>query len=66
MFIKVETWIILEVEDRDAGEQAAMAINQSLAGNMRSFPVGEVIEVEVDHFEEVSDDEALDKGYLEE
>lgn len=66
MFIKVETWIILEVEDRDVGEQAAMAIDQSLAGNMRSFPVGEVIEVEVDHFEEVSDDEALDKGYLEE
>jgi hypothetical protein len=67
MLIKVKTDIILDVKDDDEAEQACMAI-ESLDRIMsqNSFPHGEVIATDVDHYEKVSDEEAEEQGWVEE
>jgi hypothetical protein len=66
MIVKVITNIVLEVKDVDEAEQACMAI-ESLDGVMRSagFPHGEIIVTDVDHYAEVSAQEAEEQGWVE-
>ena len=64
MFINIITNIYLEVEDEDQAEQACNAINM-LASLMRnnSFPHGEVIDSDVDHYEELTKAQVKDLGF---
>ena len=66
MLVKIKTDIILEVEDHDEAEEACLALG-TLDNVLRanSFPHGEVVTTDVDHFEEVSDEEANEKGWVE-
>ena len=65
MLVKVLTTIVLDVADEEAAEDACNALG-SLDHVMRSnsFP-HEVIDVDVDHYEKVSDDEAEEHGWNE-
>ena len=65
MIIKVMTWIYLDVEDEEQGQEACVVINRGLEGQMRGFPEGEILDVDVDHFEEVSDAEIDQRGLRE-
>ena len=66
MLVKVKTDIIIDVKDKSEAEQACMAI-EALDGvmNQHGFPHGDVIETNVDHYEEVSDEEAEEQGWTE-
>lgn len=65
MLIKVHTDIIIDVKDKEEGEEACHALNMGLEGQLRSFPHGEVVEANVDTFEMVSDKEAREQGWTE-
>lgn len=67
MLIKVKTDIIIDVKDKGEAEDACMALDSSLDNVLRnnSFPHGDVVETEVDHYEEVDDEEAEEKGWVE-
>lgn len=65
LIIKVQTWIYIEVKDSAQGEDACSAITTGLESQMRGFPEGDVVEVDVDHFETVSDEEARERGLVE-
>ena len=66
MLVKVNTMIILEVEDDSEAEQASQAIDSGLerAMSQASFP-HEVVDVMVDGSEPVSDQEAEENGWSE-
>jgi len=65
MLVKVKTDIIIDVKDKSEGEQACMTL-ESLDHVMRTngFP-HEVVETNVDHYEEVSAEEAEEQGWTE-
>lgn len=49
--------IFIEVEDHDQAENACSEINLNLRHQMSGFPVGEVVAVDVDHYDLVTTDE---------
>ena len=64
MFINIITNIYLEVEDEDQAEQACSALGY--LGNMmraNSFPHGEVIDTDADHYEELTKAQVKDLGF---
>lgn len=62
MIIKVLNAIYIEVADKDQGEEACHLISSGLEREMREFPQGDVLQVEVDHFEVVSAKEIKELG----
>jgi hypothetical protein len=65
MLVKITTLIFVEVEDQDQAEAAASTIERGLEGRMRPFPEGEVVSVDVEGAEPVSDEEANERGLVE-
>lgn len=65
MIIKVETWIYIDVEDAEQGEEACVTLGRLDNVIARGFPHGEIIQTDVDHFERVSDEEIAEKGLVE-
>jgi hypothetical protein len=65
MLVKVNTLIFLEVEDQDQAEEAGRTIENGLEGRMRPFPEGDVVSVDVESIEAVSDEEANERGLVE-
>lgn len=67
MLIKVTTEIILNVADRDEAEKASDGLNNGLerAITNSGFPHGDVVDVEVDSYEVVEDEEAEERGWNE-
>lgn len=60
MIIKVNTSIYIDVQDEEQGEEAASTINTRLADIIGpGFPAGEIVVVEVENFEEVTDTATL-------
>lgn len=68
MYVKVLTAIYLEVDDHDKAEYACGLIDapSGLQAQMEGFPAGEVLGIDVDHFEEVTEAELSEKGLTEE
>lgn len=66
MLIKVKTNIVLEVSDHEEAEQASSLIDSGLDRVIQQsgYP-HEVVAVDVDNFEEVTDEEANDQGWVE-
>lgn len=67
MLIKVITAIVIEVDgDADeAAESASATLDGGLESKLRDFPDGEIVAVDVDHWERVFDEEAESKGWTE-
>jgi hypothetical protein len=66
MLVKVKTDIIIEVRDAAQAEAASATIDMGLENQIaRSFPEGEIVAVDVDTTEPVSDEEAAEKGWVE-
>jgi hypothetical protein len=65
MLIKVHTDIIIDVKDKEEGEEACHTLNMGLESQLRNFPHGEVVDANVDTFEMVNDREAREQGWLE-
>lgn len=65
MLIKIHTDIIIDVRDKEQAEEACHALNAGLESQLRDFPEGEVVITEVDFYENVSVDEANEKGWVE-
>ena len=66
MFIKIETYIYVEVADKDEGEAAASTISMGLDSQIaRGFPHGEVLGVTVEQFHEVEHEELDREGFVE-
>lgn len=66
MLVAIVNRIIVEVKDRQEGEEAGESINSGLEQNIsRGFPHGEIVAVKVDDVLEVSDQEAEDEGWTE-
>ena len=66
MLIKVKTDIIVDVEDEDQAEEACFQLSSGLDRALAGFPVGEVIDANVDGYEKVTDAEAAEQGWTEE
>jgi hypothetical protein len=66
MLIRVRTDLIIEVEDEAQAEHISSLLDSGLDRviNQTDFPC-EVIEVDVDHFETVSEKEAKEQGWTE-
>lgn len=62
MFIKVKTYIILEVESHDQGEEACQALDTGLELALNNFPIGEIVQANVDTFKEMTPEEIKDLG----
>jgi hypothetical protein len=65
MYIKIETYIYVDVADTDEGEAAASTIDSSLLSQFNGFPHGEVMGVSVEQFTEATHEELDEKGFLE-
>jgi hypothetical protein len=67
MLIKVNTDIIIDVQDDDQAEEACGALDSGLDGAITAanFPYGEVIDADVNEYKKVSAKEAEEKGWVE-
>lgn len=65
MLIKIHTDIIIDVKDKEQAEEACHALNAGLESQLRNFPQGEVVATDVDFYENVSEEEANEKGWVE-
>lgn len=65
MLIKIHTDIIVDVKDKEQAEEACFALNEGLDYQLRNFPQGEVVATDVDSYENVSEQEANEKGWVE-
>lgn len=65
MLIKIHTDIIVDVKDKEEGEDACHDLSMGLTSALRGFP-HEVIDARVDFFENVSAEEAKEEGWDEE
>lgn len=65
MLIAVKNRIILEVTDENQAEQASSLIDRGLQHQIVEFPEGEVVSVDVESWEKVTDEEAEEKGWVE-
>ena len=65
MLIKVQTWIYIEVDDVIQAEAACMVL-EGLEGIIGpTFPEGEVVDVDIAHYEKVNKAEAERRGLVE-
>lgn len=65
MIIKMHTEIFLEVEDKEQAEHACGVMDTGLETQLNDFPVGEVIGVNVSHFEEAKQEQLEELGLVE-
>jgi hypothetical protein len=66
MLVRIKTDIILDVKNEGEAEDACQALNalDSVLRN-NSFPHGDVVQADVDHYEKIDDEEAEEMGLVE-
>lgn len=66
MIVKVWTYIVAEVASTDEAEQLCARIDSDAESVLaKGFPVGELIAVEVEHYQEATAEEIEEKGWSE-
>lgn len=60
--IKVTALIFMETDDP---EHACTMLNLGMAEQLAGFPAGEIVSVDVEHFEEVTAEELQERGLTE-
>lgn len=66
MITKIKTDIFIDLDNDEQAEDACTNISLGLAENMQNFPVGNVIQVDVDRWEKLEEQEVQELGLAEE
>lgn len=65
MIVKVETTIVVEVEDDDQAERACATLDAGLEDRIADFPQGEIVAVDVSGYEIATEEEIGERGWEE-